>query len=186
MEPDAHLSPMAPIDPPESYPSGLDREEVLADGARIRIRPIVPADIERLRHAFAVADTETIRRRFLTGAPPSGEGHFHYLVDIDYRRRLALLAMDMEGNSLGVARYEAVEDSTLAEIAIVVTPEWRKRGVGHILVEALEAPAREAGFEQFEALYAPDNRGISILLERLGYGDRRFEDGLVCVTKLLS
>ncbi len=177
---------MTPIDPPTGYPASLDREEILADGTHIRIRPIVPADIERVRHAFAVADTETIRRRFLTGAPPTGERYLHYLVDIDYHRRLALVAMDMEGNSLGVARYEGVEDRPLAEIAIVVVPEWRKRGVALMLVKALEHPAIDAGFESFEALYLPDNRAIHDRLEGLGYGDRRFDDGLVCVTKPLS
>jgi hypothetical protein len=55
-----------------------------------------------------------------------------------------------------------------------------------MLVKALEPPAIDAGFESFEALYLPDNRAISDLLEGLGYGDRRFDDGLVCVTKPLS
>jgi len=186
VEPDAHLSPVTPIDPPADYPTHLDREEVLADGTRIRIRPIVPADIERLRHAFAVGDPESIRRRFFTGAPPTGEVYLRYLVEIDYHRRLALVAMDMEGNSLGVARYEGVQAFPLAEIAIVVTPEWRHRGVALMLVEALELPAIDAGFERFEALYLPDNRAIADLLEGLGYGDLKLNDGFVSVTKHLS
>lgn len=185
MEPDSHLSPMTPIDPPATYPSDLDREEVLADGTRMRIRPIVPADIERVRHAFAVGDPESIRRRFFTGSPPTGEAHLRYLVDIDYHRRLALVAMDLEGNSLGVARYEGIGEHPLAEIAIVVTPEWRNRGVALMLVEALELPAIDAGFEQFEAFYLPDNRTVADLLEGLGYGDLQLDDGLVRVTKLL-
>ncbi len=186
MEPDAHLSPVTPIDPPAAYPTHLDREEVLADGTRIRVRPIVPADIERVRHAFEVGDAESIRRRFFTGSPPTGEAHLRYLVDIDYHRRLALVAMDMEGNSLGVARYEGIEDRPLAEIAIVVTPEWRKRGVAVMLVEALEPPAIGAGFEQFEAFYLSDNRAVADLLEGLGYSDVQLDDGFVCVTKPLS
>lgn len=186
MEPDAHLSPMMPTDPPTAYPTHLDREEVLSDGTRIRIRPIVPADIERLRHAFKVGDPESIRRRFFTGSPPTDEAHLRYLVDIDYHRRLALIAMDMEGNSLGVARYEGIGDRPLAEIAIVVTPEWRKRGVALMLVEALELPAIGAGFDRFEAFYLSDNRAVAELLEGLGYGDLQLGDGFVRVTKPLS
>ncbi len=186
MEPDAHLSPMTPTDPPAAYPRHLDRGEVLPDGTRIRIRPIVPDDIERVRHAFEVGDSESIRRRFFTGSPPTGEAHLRYLVDVDYHRRLALVAIDMEGNSLGVARYEGIDDRPLAEIAIVVTPEWRKRGVALMLVEALELPAIGAGFDRFEAFYLPDNRAVADLLKGLGYGDLQLEDGFVRVTKPLS
>ena len=84
MESDADLSPAVPIDPPESYPYELCLELELDDGARIDIRPIVPADMERIRHAFLVGDTDSIRRRFLTGAPPSDESHLHYLAEVDY------------------------------------------------------------------------------------------------------
>lgn len=186
MEGDAHLSPVTPLDPPAAYPAGLNREEILPDGTPIRVRPIVPADIERVRHAFAVGDVETIRGRFFTGAPPSGEDHLHYLVEIDYVMRLALVAIDMDGNSIGIARYEGVEGLGSAEIAIVVDPEWRSRSVGRTLVTALEAPARDAGITEFEALFLPGNRVIAALLESLGYGDRRLEDGLVRVTKPIS
>jgi len=186
MESDAHLSPATPIDPPAAYPAGLDTEEILPDGTHIRVRPIVPADIERIRHAFAVGDAETIRSRFFTGAPPSSEGHLHYLVEIDYVMRLALVAIDMDGNSIGIARYEGAEGLASAEIAIVVAPEWRSRSVGQTLVTALEAPARDAGIAEFEALFVPGNRAIAEMLLSLGYGNRRLEDGLVSVSKPIS
>ncbi len=107
MEPDAHLSPAVPLILPEGYPTSLDREERLTDGALVHVRPIVPPDIERMRHAFEVGDADSIRRRFLTGAPPSDESHLHYLVDIDYRRRLAVVALDANGNSIGLADTKA-------------------------------------------------------------------------------
>lgn len=185
MEPDTHLSPSEPTDLPEGYPSALDQRVRLRDGAVVHVRPIVPEDIERLRHAFQVGDADSIRRRFLTGAPPSDEAHLHYLVDIDYRRRLAIIALDTDGNSIGLGRYEGIDDLNSAEIAIVVAPEWRNRGVGGLLVDMLEGPAIKVGFDRFVAAYQPDNTPIADLLERLGYADRWFEDGLVWVAKAL-
>lgn len=185
MEPDAHLSPVVPEDRPDAYPEDLEREVILEDGTTVTMRPVVPADIERLRHAFDVGDSDSIRRRFLTGAPPSDETHLHYLVEIDYRRRLALIVFDVEGNSVGIARYEGATDPSAAEIAVVVDPEWRHRGVGNLLLTALEAPARDAGFSCFTAVYSLDNRAIAELLSELGYVDRHFEDGLIAVAKPL-
>ena len=185
MESDAHLSPAIPLGTPDGYPIELEQVMELSDHTELRIRPLVPADIERMRHAFEVGDSESIRRRFLTGAPPSGETQLHYLVDIDYVRRLALLALDTDGNSVGIARYEGLEDRATAEIAIVVAPEWRKKGIGGLLVEALEPPAKRAGIERFVAAYVPDNRAISDLLSELGYGNRQLGDGLVWVEKSL-
>jgi GNAT superfamily N-acetyltransferase len=186
MEPDATLSPAIPVDPPAGYPGECSQEVQLADGTSLHIRPIVPADIERLRHAFAVGDADSIRRRFLTGAPPADDAHLHYLVEVDYFHRLALIALDAEGNSVGIARYEGAADSSSAEMAVVVVPEWRRLGVGRMLVEALEPPAKRAGIDRFVAVFQPDNRAISDLLDEIGYGDRRYEDGLAWVVKPLS
>ena len=186
MESDADLSPAIPVDPPDAYPRDLSQEVELLDGTRVHVRPVVPADIDRIRHAFAVGDAESIRRRFLTGAPPSDESHLHYLVDLDYRHRLALIGLDEKGDSIGIARYEGMEGSDSAEIAVVVVPEWRKRGVGRVLVESLEPPARAAGIKRLIAAFQLDNRPIADLLADIGYGDRWYEDGLAWVAKSLQ
>jgi GNAT superfamily N-acetyltransferase len=185
LESDANLSPPIPVDPPDAYPRDLSQDVELQDATMIRIRAVVPADIDRIRHAFAVGDAESIRRRFLTGAPPSDESHLHYLVELDYKYRLALVALDAEGDSIGIARYEGSEGRDSAEVAVVVVPEWRKRGVGRILVEALEQPARSAGITRFVATFQPDNRPIADLLADIGYEDRWYEDGLAWVAKPL-
>lgn len=186
VEADANLSPAIPVNPPDGYPQDLCREIELPDGTMLHVRPVVPVDIERIRHAFAVGDAESIRRRFLTGAPPSDEAHLRYLAEVDYHRRLALVALDHDGNSIGISRYEGLEDQDSAEIAVVVVPEWRKRGVGRILVEALEEPATAAGIARFVAAFQLDNRPIADLLTEIGYTERWYEDGLAWVAKPLQ
>jgi GNAT superfamily N-acetyltransferase len=182
---DAELSPMHLDDVPAGYPRALEEWVTLAGGSRIFVRPIAPVDRARMAHALEFGDTETIQRRFLTGAPPKGQGAVRYLITPDYEWRHALIAMDSEGNSIGVGRYEGSEGQESAEIAIVVDPQWRGLGVGSVLLGHLEPHASEAGIEQFVALYQPDNVGVAALLKSLGYEPAPMADGLVSVTKSL-
>jgi acetyltransferase len=182
---DAELSPMHLVDVPEGYPRSLEEWVTVSQGARIFLRPIAPDDAGRMRHALEFGDPETIQRRFLTGAPPKGQGAIRYLVTVDYVWRLAIIAMDDEGNSIGVGRYEGNEDSTTAEIAIVVDPGWHERGVGTVLLRHLEPHARAMGIERFVGLHQADNVAIAGLLKSIGYQPAPMDDGLVAVTKSL-
>lgn len=182
---DAGLSPMRPVDPPGAYPSHLEQWVVLPSGDRVFLRPIVPPDVARLQYAFENADMETLRRRFFTGAPPSDRAHLEYLANVDYEHRLALLALDEEGNGVGIGRYEATEPGD-AEVAIVVAPDWRRRGVGSAILLALEPAAVEHGITRFVALYLPDNKPVEALLMGIGYGDRRIVDGIAELVKPIA
>ena len=183
---DADLSPMRLEDVPEGYPRALEEWVSVGKGGRIFLRPIAPADATRMGHALEFGDPETIQRRFLTGAPPKGHGAIEYLVTLDYRYRLAIIAMDDDGNSIGIGRYEGSEGSESAEVAIVVDPQWRHRGVGSVLLRHLESHARSIGIERFIALYQPDNTGVAALLKSIGYQPAPMMDGLVAVTKSLD
>ncbi len=182
---DADLSPMDPATPPPEYPEDLEQWIDLPDGGKIWVRPILPEDVARIEYAFAHADIDTIRRRFFTAAPPTDRAHLEYLANVDYVRRLALVAMDHEGNSVGIGRLEATAEHD-AEIAIVVAPEWRRRGVASALLLALEDPARDRGLERLVALYLPDNGAVERLLMSIGYGDHRVADGIAELTKDLG
>lgn len=182
---DAALSPMRPFDPPTGYPIELEQWMDLPGGERMFIRPIVPEDVARIENAFEHADIDTIRRRFFTAAPPTGRAHREYLARVDYVKRLALVGMDADGDSVGIGRYETI-DVGQAEVAIVVAPAWRRLGVASALLLALEAPAISHGIEDFHALYLPENTSVEKLLIGLGYGERRVVDGIVELVKPLA
>lgn len=182
---DADLSPMHLDDVPEKYPRSGEEWVQLSGGVRVFFRPIAPIDSVRMRHALEFGDPETIRRRFLTGAAPKGKGAVEYLVTVDYAQRFALIAMDDEGDSIGIGRYEGNEEDGSAEVAIVVDPQWRQRGIGSLLLQHLEPHARSGGIDRFVAFYQPDNKGVASLLKSIGYEPAPMADGLVCVTKSL-
>ena len=179
---DADLSPMVPTVVSDAYPRELEGWVDVREGRRIWIRPIVPEDVARIAFAFEHADIETIRRRFFTAAPPTDRAHLEYLATVDYVGRLALVAMDEAGDSVGIGRLEATSE-TDAEVAIVVAPPWRRLGVGAALLGALEQPARDRGIERLVALYLPDNVPVERLLRSIGYGDRHVVDGIAELTK---
>jgi hypothetical protein len=66
-----HLAQDLPADYPSSYESVMR----LADGRRVKIRPILPSDAPELAEAIRTADAETLRARFLGGPPPSQTPH---------------------------------------------------------------------------------------------------------------
>lgn len=163
---------------PDAYPSELEVELDLGDDSTLTIRPIVPEDAAAIARAYAQADADTLFHRFFTAAPNIGAKQIHYLAGVDYQRRLALVALDDRGSGVGIARYEGLDDTGRAEVAVVVHPERRSRGVATELLGRLEAPASRLGFDEFVAIYLPENRAIAKVLAGFGYGTPTVADGM--------
>ncbi|MEA3503247.1 MAG: GNAT family protein [Actinomycetota bacterium] len=171
---------------PSGYPRELEGEFELSDGRNVWIRPILPEDVDDLAEAIEQADSETLLHRFFTAAPHLSEKQIHYLAEVDYHRRLALVAADSDGRGVAVARYESLTDRSVAEVAVVVAPEWRSGGLATEMLRRLEAPARRNGFAELDAVYLPENHPIARVFEHLGYSEQHIVDGLARVSKALT
>ena len=171
---------------PEGYPSDLESTVVLGDGSAVSFRPILPEDGTEIARAYAEADADTLFHRFFTAPPNIGEKQINYLSEVDYQRRLALVALDEDGHGVGIARYESLTDSTRAEVAVVVHADWRRRGIATELLGRLEDPARRRGIAELIAVYLPENRAVAAVFERLGYSSPRLADGLARVEKRIA
>lgn len=171
---------------PEGYPVDLEGEFELGDGTTLTIRPILPADVSEIERAYAEADAETLLHRFFTSARHLGDKQVHYLAEVDYDRRLALVAFGADGRGVGVARYEGLTDSGRAEVAVVIHPDWRRRGIATELLRRLEEPARERGIHEFVAVYLPANRAVAAVFDGLDYAPPHRVDGLTRVEKRID
>ena len=150
---------------PPGYPREYQRELALRDGRPVLIRPILPGDAAELADAIETADADTLHSRFLGGAPRVTQALLAHLTVVDYVNRFALVAIDVAtGRGVAIARYEPTGDG-VAEVAVVVRPEWRRVGLATALVLLLAQAAVERGFHTFSAAYLAENRPVAALVE---------------------
>jgi GNAT superfamily N-acetyltransferase len=156
-----------PAEPP-GYPSWLPRDVVLLDGRSVFVRPVLPTDVDELRQAIAQADAETVRSRFLGGRRPTSDQEISRLVNLDYNRRLAVLALSPDGRGVGIARYEANSGADIAEVAVAVDPPWRHVGLATALIRLLAAGAVRSGIHRFSADFFDANLDVRDLFADTG------------------
>lgn len=152
------------VAPPPGFPRSLVRELTLRDGRHVYARPVLPSDEAPLRKAVEEADPETLRMRFLGGRPPQEDGDFQRLVCLDYDRRLAVAAFSPEGKGVGIARYEAIDDTDTAEVAVAVDPLWRQVGLATALMRLLADGAIRHRIRHFTAEFFASNLDVADML----------------------
>ncbi len=143
---------------------------VLADGARVDVRPIGGRDRDAFSAWFGRLSDESRRRRFLGPKPKLSARELTYLTEVDHVSHTALVAVDASGRLIGEARYATADpgDRT-ADFAVTVADEWQGRGVGTRLAARLIEAARSNGMTRLTALTLWDNGAAISLLRRLGF-----------------
>ena len=162
--------------------SRFDRALTLSTGERVRLRPIRPEDEPRLSELYDRLSRDTRYQRFFTVMRRLPLDWAHFLANVDYDRRFALVIEDLSApvtSLVGVARYEAgVGDEP--EVAFVVEDRWQGKGLGTTLLMELFRAAVDNGYTRFSAFVLADNRRMLELFTR--YADvleRRVEQGVV-------
>ena len=124
------------------------KQVALRDGLRIVVRTVQEGDEQALLDFFlGIPEGE---RFFLKEDVTSPEVVRRWVTEQDYRRALALLALD---GSRVVAdavliRRRGNSRSHVGEIRVVVAPEYRDRGLGSALIRELCDIADDAGLEK--------------------------------------
>jgi RimJ/RimL family protein N-acetyltransferase len=122
---------------------------------------------------------ETAYRRFfavMARLPPSWA---HILANVDYARRMAIVAVGPDGELVGVARYDLDDVAGTAQVAIVVQDVWQGKGLGAALVMELLQYAQARGIHRFRADVLSENRRMLGMIERLALIlERRVEQGV--------
>ena len=163
------------------YPVELERELLLRDGTRLRLRPVRPEDQDRLVAFYERLSQYTAYQRFfavMRRLPPDWARLF---ANVDYVSRLALLAEHgTPPEVIGVARYEPTDRPNTAEVAFVIQDQWQNRGLGTLMLDALLAAAEVRGIRRFRAyVLASNGRMIDLLNRFTDVHERRTQDGVV-------
>jgi RimJ/RimL family protein N-acetyltransferase len=143
---------------------------VLADGARLGVRPISADDRDAFSTWFGRLTPESRRRRFHGPKPKLSARELTYFTEVDHVTHTALVAVDDAGDLIGEARYATGEpESRVADFAITVADDWQGRGVGSRLAAQLVRAARANGMTQLTAFTLWENAAARALLRGLGF-----------------
>lgn len=165
-------------------------ETELADGTRLRIRPIRPDDKERLVKGFEQLSPESRYRRFFRYIDRLTESQLAYLTEVDGHDHVAWIAT-LPGEpgepGVGVARWVRLRnDPTVAEAAVTVIDAYHNRGIGRRLLLVAAASAVERGIKAFQVSVLGDNQPMIKLLEELGATGGHWESGVLNLTVPLA
>ena len=155
----------------------------LANGVRVRVRPIAPKDKERISEGWQYLSASTRYMRFLHPKSSLTKWELAYLTEIDYLDHFAWgaeLVDDPDHLGIGIARYiRDKDDPTVAEAAITVVDQYQRIGLGRILLQALTEAAHQNGIERFRAEVSAGNEQVIKSLTRLGATARGIEDSAI-------
>jgi RimJ/RimL family protein N-acetyltransferase len=138
--------------------------------APLTLRHIRPDDEPQLRAAFAGLSRASRYARF-RGLSTLTDAQWRYLTNVDGHDHVALIAVTVVGEIVGVARFVRQGSGARdAELAITVADRFQRKGLGHTLLLSLLPLARARGIDSLVAYTAADNQGIARLL--MSHGGR--------------
>jgi len=143
----------------------------LRGGGTAHVRAIRPDDRERLRAFHRQLSPESVTFRFFRYKPDLSVAEAEHLTQLDYERRMALVATQGSGESeeiLGVVSYEDIGAAT-AEVAFVVEDHWQGHGIATALLHRLAEYARRRDYTTFVALTMGNNTRMMEVLRHSGF-----------------
>ena len=168
------------------YPQELVHCVTTQDGGRVFIRPIRPEDAGRPIDLYDRLSRHTAYQRFFTIMKRLPPDWARMLANVDYVKRLALVAEAETPRGLelvGVARYEPTDRPDIVEVAFVVQDGWQGKGLGTVLLHDLLHAAEARGIRRFCAYVLADNSRMLDLIARFTtIVDRKIEMGVAEVT----
>ena len=154
---------------PNFQPRALDLE----DGTKVQIRPIAPEDEPLLHEAVSAMSERSVYFRFFSPLKRLPDALAHRLAVVDHKDRFALVATTNKPTGkeriVGVARYDRVPSTDVAEVAVAVVDEFQRRGLGGALLAILARAAREHGIKVFTLIVLPENQQMLGLLRKMGW-----------------
>jgi ribosomal protein S18 acetylase RimI-like enzyme len=145
----------------------------LTDGTKVLVRPIVPEDEPLLHEAVAAMSERTVYFRFFSPLKRMPDALAHRLAVVDYNDRFALVATTNKPGGkeriVGVARYDRVVGTDVAEVAVAVIDEYQRRGLGSALMTILGKVAGEHRIKTFTLIVLPENQQMLGLLRKMGW-----------------
>jgi GNAT superfamily N-acetyltransferase len=141
----------------------------------LRIRDLGPADGDLVEALHASLSPRSQYQRYHGAMPRLSSRHRERLTATDGCDHVALVALDLEGMPVAIARYIRLgPDPGVADIAAEVVDDRQRQGVATDLVGRLARRAAASGVERFSATVLSETR-IPAALRRRGWRVRSFD-----------
>lgn len=167
------------------YPHQYEIARTFKDSAPIRFRPIKPTDERLLQDFFYSHNEDTIFMRYHAHIKTMHHTKAQDLVNVDYKQRMAFVGMVGEIGKeriIAIARYIAAPEYEFPEVAFVVHEDFRGLGISGFLFQLLRRVAQEHGYRGFSALVLPENVPMLRAFERIGFAEKKYDEGIYELT----
>jgi len=159
------------------YPSKYARQIVLSGGQVLNIRPIRPEDEPAFIRFHSTLSEESVYKRYFSMMNLESRVQHERLTRmcfIDYDRQMALVAERLNsgggtGEIVAVGRLVKALRKNEAEIAVLVSDDFQRRGIGKALVSRLIEFANDEGLELLTASYLAENNAIENIFRAQGF-----------------
>ncbi len=159
------------------YPWQYVQPWTMPDGTAVTIRPIRPED-EPLMIKFhaSLSDRSVYYRyfQFIELNRRIAHERLMHICFIDNERDIALIVDYPNPNIraheiLGVGRLAILPAANEAEVAVIISDQWQKRGLGSELLRRLLQIGRDKKLSRMTAIILPENRNMQRVCEKLDF-----------------
>jgi acetyltransferase len=163
----------------------------LADGEKLTLRHIVPADVAKEQAFVRGLSPESSYLRFHSTINDLSRKELKEFTEPDSRTEVAMVVLrngETGEEEIGVARYTIDPDRANCEFAIVVADKWQKHGIGTRLMKALITHLRESGIKRITGSVIKSNPAMRKFITQMGFEETDVPDDplTLLVTKHLD
>jgi acetyltransferase len=166
------------------YPLQYVSSWTMKDGNQVSIHPIRPEDEPLMVKFHETLSDRSVYLRYFCSLSLSRRVEHERLLRIcfgDYDREMALVAERTDPGTgerriVAVGRMNKLHSGNEAEVAILVSDEYQKLGLGGELLRRVIQIARDEKLNRVSAEMLTDNIAMQIITKRLGFRIRGVED----------
>jgi acetyltransferase len=169
------------------YPAQYSYKWNLKDGTPVVIRPIRPEDeplMVKFHHTLSERSVYMRYFHMLSLSRRIEHDRLTRICYIDYDREMALVVEHTDPASgekqvLGVGRLSQLHETRAAEVAIVISDQFQRKGMGTELLNRLLQIARDEKLDFVEAEILRENPEMQRMLEKVGFKLEKADESTV-------
>jgi acetyltransferase len=166
------------------YPLQYVSSWTMKDGNQVTIRPIRPEDEPLMVKFHETLSDRSVYLRYFCSLSLSRRVEHERLLRIcfgDYDREMALVAertdpVTGERRIIAVGRMNKLHAGNEAEVAVLVSDQFQKLGLGNELLRRVVQIARDEKLSQVSAEMLTDNIAMQVIMKHLGFRVRASDD----------